>query len=222
MKKFWLSSLILIFTLYNANAQKIRLGVFVDPLFSYLKTDLSSIEPDGGRVGVNFGLMLDNFFSEHYAFTTGISLQSMGGSLNYVKGKEEFLSTSELPSLRPNTIVKYKLQYLHIPFALKMRTTEVGYVTFFAQLGLDPMINVKANADISSENLKNIGVGKEIHLFYMAYHIGAGVEYKILGNTKLMTGITYMNGFTDVTSNSGNSAEKTVMHCFELRMGVIF
>jgi len=89
-------------------------------------------------------------------------------------------------------------------------------------LGLDPMINVKANADISSENLKNIGVGKEIHLFYMAYHIGAGVEYKILGNTKLMTGITYMNGFTDVTSNSGNSAEKTVMHCFELRMGVIF
>jgi hypothetical protein len=222
MKKFWLSTIAMVAILYNAESQNIRLGVIASPLISYFKTDLSRIDPNGSRVGINVGLMLDKYFAEHYAFSTGISLQTMGGHLNYVTGKDNFHSSADLTSLPANTDVKYKLQYLHIPFAIKMRTTEIGYFTYFAQMGLDPMINVKADADISSLNLKNIGVGDEIELFYMAYHIGVGVEYKIIGNTKLMTGITYMNGFTDVTSNYGNSAEKTKMHCFELRIGVLF
>ena len=209
--------------LFTSYAQKIRFGVFVDPLISYFKTDVSRIAPDGSRLGINFGLMMDNFFAEHYAFYSGVSIQTMGGSLNYIQGKSEFRSSSDTLRMLPhNTSVKYKLQYLHIPLALKLRTTEIGYFTYFAQLGLDPMINVKANADINSLGETNIGVGEEIRTFYMAYHIGAGLEYKIVGNTALMLGLTYMNGFSDVTYNSGNSAEKTVMHSFELRVGVIF
>lgn len=228
MKKNWLIIPVLIFSLYqvqaqNDNPQNLRFGIFVNPLMSYFRTDVSRIEPDGSRIGVNFGLMMDKFFAEHYAFTTGISIHSMGGVLNYREGKDNFSSSNgEINSLPNNTSVKYKLQYLHIPFALKMRTTEIGYFTYFAEVGLDPMLNIKSSADISSFSQKNLGVGDEIHLFYMAYHIGAGVEYRILGNTRLMTGISYMNGFSDVTSNNGNSAEKTVMHSFELRIGVIF
>jgi len=228
MKKFWIITSILLFSLYHANAQngnveRIRFAIFVDPLISYFKTDLSRIAPDASRVGINFGLMMDKFFAEHYAFTTGISIQYMGGTLNYQQGKDNFsCSNDTLRSLPRNTLVKYKLQYLHIPLALKLRTTEIGYFTYFAQLGLDPMINIKAAADIASLGQKNIGVGDEIHFLYLGYHIGAGLEYRIVGNTKLMTGITYMNGFSDVTSNDGNSAEKTVMHSFELRIGVIF
>jgi hypothetical protein len=223
MKKFCLSVMILLTLLHKSEAQKVRFAVFADPLISYFKTDLSRISPDGSRAGINFGLMMDKFFAEHYAFTTGISLQSMGGTLKYVQGKNNFSSSNDtLHSLPDNTSVKYKLQYLHIPIALKLRTTEIGYFTYFVQLGLDPMINVKANADIPSLSQKNIGVGGEIRLFYMGYHIGAGLEYRILGNTKLLTGLTYSNGFSDVTSNNGNSAEKTTMNWFELRIGIIF
>ncbi|HEY4785067.1 MAG TPA: porin family protein [Bacteroidales bacterium] len=223
MKKIWFLVISLTLALhYNIKAQSTRFAIFASPLISYFKTDLSRIEPNGSRLGINIGLMMDRFFAEHYAFTTGISLETMGGHLNYLQGKDEFRSTSDLTFLKPNTDVKYKLQYLHIPLALKLRTTEIGYMTYFAQLGLDPMINVKANADISSEGIKNTGVGKEIHPIYMGYHIGAGIEYKIIGNTALMIGLTYMNGFSDITYNSGNSTEKTVMHCFELRLGVIF
>jgi hypothetical protein len=223
MKKIWFLALFTIITLFNSSAQKLRFGVFVDPLISYLRTDVSKIEPDGGRLGVNFGLMMDNFFAEHYAFSSGISLRTMGGTLNYIQGKNEFHTNSDTITMLPhNTSVKYKLQYLHIPIALKLRTTEIGYFTYYADLGLDPMVNVKASADINSLGEKNIGVGDEIRPFYMAYHIGAGFEYKIVGNTALVIGVTYMNGFSDITSNVGNSAEKTVMHSFELRVGVIF
>lgn len=223
MKKFCLSIAILLFSLYTIDAQNVRFAIFADPLISYFKTDLSRISPDGSRLGINFGLMMDRYFADHYAFSSGISIQTMGGTLRYVNGKDNFNSSNDtLHSLPSNTAVKYKLQYLHIPIALKLKTTEIGYITYFAQIGLDPMINVKANADIPSLKQDNIGVGGEIRLFYMGYHIGAGIEYRIIGNTKLMTGLTYMNGFSDVTSNFGNSAEKTVMHSFELRIGVIF
>ena len=222
MKKFWLIAILSALILNTSNAQRTRFAIFANPLVSYFKTDLSRIAPDGSRVGINVGLMMDRFFAEHYAFATGISLQTMGGSLYYEKGKTDFSTSDTLRSLPPNTSVKYKLQYIHIPIALKLRTTEIGYTTFFAQLGFDPMINVKANADIPFLSVTDIGVGGEIRLFYLAYHIGLGLEYKIVGSTALMLGLTYMNGFSDVTSNIGNSAEKTVMHSFELRLGVIF
>jgi hypothetical protein len=222
MKKLWLLIFLVILPLFSANAQKIRFAIFADPLISWMNTDVSRIESNGSRIGLNAGLMMDKFFADHYAFTTGISLQSMGGTLKYKLGKENFRNSSDITSLPPNTDVKYKLQYLHIPFALKLRTTEIGYFTYFAQVGLDPMINVKANADIKSLDITNTGVGGEINTFYMGYHISAGLEYKIIGNTALLAGITYMNGFSDVTYNSGNSVEKTVMHCFEFRIGIIF
>jgi hypothetical protein len=53
----------------------------------------------------------------------------------------------------------------------------------------------------------------------MGYHFAGGMEYNLVGNTSLMIGVSYMNGFTDVTQNSD---EKTVMHAFELRIGILF
>ena len=68
----------------------------------------------------------------------------------------------------------------------------------------------------------NVNASKEINLFYLAYHISAGMEYRLVGTTSLMVGLTYMNGFTDVTNNGGSTAEKTVINRFDLRLGVIF
>lgn len=221
MKKIWFFVALFNLTVLSTYSQNIRFAIFADPVISWIKTDVSSIESDGARPGINAGLMVDKFFAEHYAFTTGISIRSMGGFLNYTKGKNPFNSSSDIDSLRPGTSVKYKLQYLHIPLSIKLRTTEIGYFTYFAHLGLDPMINIKANADIESRNIKNANVSREIKNIYMGYHIGVGLEYKILGNTAFTTGLTYINGFTDVTDNN-SSAEKAVMHSFELRLGIIF
>lgn len=204
-------------------AQNIRFGVFANPLISWFNTDISRIGGDGNRIGINAGLVVDKFFTEHYVFSTGISIRSTGGVLKYTEGKSSFRSSnSDIASLPVNTSVKYKLQYLHVPLSLKLRTTEIGYITYYAHLGLDPMVNIKANADVKSLGITNSGVGKEINSLYMGYHIGIGLEYKIVGNTALTTGITYMNGFTDVTDNNGNSNEKTVLHSFELQLGILF
>jgi hypothetical protein len=84
------------------------------------------------------------------------------------------------------------------------------------------MVNVKSTANVKSLSLSKVGVGKEINLLYLAYHISAGLEYKIVGNTAAVIGISYMNGFTDITDNFNTATERTTMNCFEIRLGIMF
>jgi hypothetical protein len=219
LKKYILSLIALSMFMANAFSQNLRLGVVANPNISWMKTDLSRIEGDGSRIGFNIGLMVDKYFAEHYAFTTGLSIHSIGGTLRYRDEKVLHTSSSEDPTLPADSRVQYNLQYLHIPWGLKFKTTEIGYSTFFAELGVNTMINIKARANVKAQNISRVGVGEEINLFYMGYHFSGGVEYKIVGNTAIIVGITYMNGFTDVTQKTD---EKTLLHCFELRLGVIF
>lgn len=217
-RKIVFVALTVFLTIPHALAQKVQFGVFADPLISWMKTDISRIKGDGTVMGINFGLSVDNYFQEHYAFSSGISLHQMGGILNYTQGKVLKTSDGDV-TLLPGTRVQYHLQYLHVPLALKFKTSQIGYTTFFARLGLDPMVNVKSRATIKDMNISKTGVNKEINLLYMAYHVSAGIEYNIVGNTSLVAGVTYMNGFTDVTDDT---SERTFMHNIEFRIGINF
>jgi hypothetical protein len=219
MKKYWLALIVVLFTYPTLiNAQEYRFGIVASPGISWFNTDVSRIKGDGSKLGINIGLMVDRYFAEHYAFATGISIHSMGGILQYREGKTLQASSGDI-TLNPGSRVQYNLQYLHIPFGLKFKTTEIGYTTYFAQLGLNAMFNIKARASVKNQDISDESVGKEINFLYMGYHIGAGIEYRIVGNTALIGGLSYMNGFTDVTSDG---SEKTLMHGIEFKIGVIF
>jgi opacity protein-like surface antigen len=215
--KLWITLIVLIST-QIINAQQMRFGITTSPGFSWFKTDISRIKGDGTKLGINIGLMVDRYFAEHYAFSTGLSINSIGGLLSYNEGTILHTNSGN-DTLPPGSKVKYKLQYLHVPFSLKFKTTEIGYITYYAQLGLDAMVNIKARADVKAESISGANVSEEINLLYLGYHIGAGIEYKIIGNTSIVAGIKYMNGFTDVTTNN---REKTLMHGIELKLGVLF
>jgi hypothetical protein len=205
-------------TFNTIKAQFIRLGVFANPVISWMNSDVSGIHSNGTRTNAEFGLSIDNYFAPQYAFSSGISIINTGGDLLYNNIKT--LPTSEgSVALPANTDVYYKLQYIHIPLAIKMRTVQMGNMSFFAQMGFDPMVNVQASADINALNLTNEGVGNEIKPIYLAYHLSAGMEYHIGGTTGVIVGLTYMNGFSDIT-NDGSA--NITMDCFELRIGVFF
>jgi hypothetical protein len=189
-----------------------------------MNSDVSSIQNNGSRTNIDFGLSIDQYFVPQYAFSTGLSITNMGGSLVYTNGKS--LNTSEGTfNLLANSQVDYQLEYIHIPFAVKMRTPQMGFFSFFAQLGFDPMINVQARANINgstisgSINKNNEGVGQEVYPIYLGYHISAGLTYRIAGSTSLLAGLTYINGFTDVT-NEGPA--NVTMSGLEIRIGVLF
>jgi len=67
--------------------------------------------------------------------------------------------------------------------------------------------------------LNNENISDEVKLFTLGYFIGAGIEYSIAGSTAIVVGITYTNGFIDITPDSNN---KVTLSNFALRLGILF
>ncbi len=217
MKKYLFIAIIALLSV-KAFSQDMRFTVFVDPQFSWLNSDYNSIDSEGSKFGVNIGLNLDKFFAPNYAIMTGISIDNTGGNMSFDFEKDLKTGSADEPIGIGNT-VHYKLQYINIPLGLKLKTNEIGYLTFFTHLGLNGGINIKATAEVDNQTLINENISDEVRLFNLGYFIGAGAEYSIGGNAALVVGLTYTNGFIDIT-DGGDS--KVTLGNFAIRVGVLF
>jgi hypothetical protein len=204
--------------------QKLRFSIFANPCFNWLQSDLKTVQSGSISLGFDAGLTVDKFFADYYAISSGVSIGSAGGNLKYTgptAGFFNFKSHGKTIKVPNNTTIKFKLQYITIPIGLKFKTKEIGYLTYFAHLGLTTQMNIKAIGTSSDANssLADDNISDEINFFNLGYHIGAGAEYSIGGNTALVFGLTYTNGFVDITSSSG---DKITTASIALRLGILF
>ncbi|MDY6801059.1 MAG: porin family protein [Bacteroidota bacterium] len=218
MKKYLI---LIIFVVSSSEifAQGLRFTVFADPKLSWMTPDLKDVSSEGSKLGVNIGLNVDNFFAKNYAFMTGISIDNTGGKLKYDFEKKIDTKSAEDSIIPTGSVLNYKLQYINIPLGLKFKTNQIGYTTFYTHLGINGGINIKATGEVDNYELHNENISDEVILFTLGYFIGAGVEYSIAGSTAIVVGITYTNGFIDITPDSNN---KVTLSNFALRLGVLF
>ncbi|MBK7133461.1 MAG: PorT family protein [Bacteroidales bacterium] len=202
--------------------QKISLGVHADPVIGWFGSDIKETKNDGARPGFNFGLTFNKYFTPNYSFSTGISLLNTGGRLvssdTVVMEFTNFKST-----VLPGKSVIYKIQYVSVPIGLKLQTNQIGYLTFFTDLGLDPKVVVGGKADINSLNVSGEKAINELRIFNLSYHITAGIEYSLGGTTALVTGLGFENNFLDITKENGDQLKDKVTHkLLSFRLGVNF
>ena len=202
----------------GSRGQDLRFGVFVEPQLSWLTPDAKNIDRDGFRIGINGGMIMDKYFAKNYAFTTGVSISNIGGNLFY-EDSLAIKTAEEEQVMNPRTTVEYKLQYVSVPLGLKFRTNQIGYFTFFAQLGFTPQINIKARADASHDQLDRENISDEINLFNLSYFFGGGIEYSLGGSTELIGGIIFNNGFIDVLKSKNS---RDTLSFLSLRFGIMF
>lgn len=196
----------------------IRLSVHADPQISWFSSDEAEVDPDGSRFHLQTGLTMDFFFAENYAFSAGFGLNNLGGSLAYADSTL-FVSHEDSIYIMPGQTVKHKLQYLDFPVGLKLKTEELGYATFFLELGFNPMININAKGTTEDGTLDDETISETTRLFNLGYHAGLGVEYRLGGNTAIIGGLRWTAGLTDVTENDkANVALRSV----SLHIGVLF
>ncbi|MEA2106654.1 MAG: porin family protein [Bacteroidota bacterium] len=200
-------------------AQGLKFTVFADPKLSWMSPDLKDVSNEGSKLGVNIGLNVDNYFAKNYAFMTGISIDNTGGKLKYGFEKNIDTRSAEDSIIPTGSVLNYKLQYINIPLGLKFKTNQIGYTTFYTHLGINGGINIKATGEVDNFELNNKNISEEVKLFTLGYFIGAGVEYSIAGSTAIVIGITYTNGFIDITPDNNN---KVTLSNFALRLGVLF
>lgn len=222
MKRF-LALIILSMFFIAGFTQNVRMGLTASPLVSWLDSDAGSIQNDGAQIGFKFGLVTDLFFAERYSFSTGIIINNIGGSLSYGDSLN-FKASDQVYNLAPDAVIKYKLQYVDIPMTFKMESNKIGYFKYYAQFGVINQIRVSASADITAtENYSGVGCKDEVNLFNMNYTIGAGALYYFSKNTAVSLGVSYVNGFLDISNNDDKViGDKATLRHVSVNVGLLF
>ena len=208
---------LMFFTTGVVRGQGVKFGVFFDPTITKLKSDVPDVLEKKARLGFDFGMSIDYYFAENYAFATGFSLFNTGGTLIYIEGIENFRIIDKNVKINPNTPIKYNIQYVKIPLGLKFKTHRIGRMIYFVNAGLDAMVRASANADYDKE--EQADVKKEIKLFNFGGHFGGGVAYSLGGEAAVFGGFAYMKTFSDTTVPSH---DKITSDNFLLRLGIMF
>jgi hypothetical protein len=128
--------------------------------------------------------MVDKFFAERYAISTGASIGSFGGNIRYRNDENN----------------RYSIQYISIPLGVKLKTKEIGYFTYYANLGFAAQLNFKATSYYDNNQAHN--VWDNTKLFNLGYHFGLGTEYGLGGDAALVLGLKYSNGFLDIINDA--------------------
>lgn len=214
-----LATSIMLGTIISLHAQTpLRFNVHMDPQFAWFNSDDETVEPDGSIFHLQAGLQMDYFFAENYAFALGVGINNLGGNLLYADSTE-FSSKGETLLVEPGQSVKLNLQYIDIPVGLKLKTEELGYATFFLQLGFNPMINLNAKATSEDASFEKEDIRESVNLFCLGYHVGLGIEYKLGGSTAVIGGIRWTSGLTDVTDNDRANVKLSAL---SIHMGILF
>lgn len=200
-----------------------RFGLKASPNLSWFGTETRGYSNSGVDLGFSYGLIMDYEFAQNYAFSSGLQVLRVGGTLKY-----DYLHEGvETEKRREHT-----LRYLEIPATLKLRTAEMGYITYFGKFGLGLGFNIYARADDritlsnqSSLRTNDVDISDETRFLRAALIIGAGLEYSLGGNTALLGGITYHNGFSNFVDKDNPAVDnKPSVHVnyFELTLGIMF
>ena len=218
----------------KVSTSKYRLGFKVSPNISWLASDNGNMTVGDKSLQFGYGLNFDIFFADHYAIGTGFNINNTGGKYSYFAeyiGDDIDAAGAVITNMKQVGLISrdLRLKYLQIPLTFKMKTDEIGYITYWGQFGLGLNMNLKALSDdnidylyyqnkntyaweksnregsaVSTNDIKN-----EINIFSSNLIFAAGIEYNLSGNTSLLAGFTFQNGFTDAFKGSGVAKDQS-------------
>jgi len=210
--KILLISLMLSLIPQKSFSQEIQIGLYTEPLISWFSSDTDLSVNDGARPGLAFGLTYDRYFARNYAFS---SLSYSDTLLIRFKNSETELNAGDN--------ITYRIQYLSVPLGIKLKTNQIGYMTFFANTGISPKVIIGGKGDMPSKNIEKVNVTEELRLFNLGYYITIGTEYSLSGRTAIVLGIAYEDNFMDVTKDyPGQPEDKISHHMLRFRIGLNF
>ncbi len=230
MKKS-ISTFLILFSVLTVMAQegekqpKFRFGLKVSPSVAWMGLDKTrfndlDVENGGAKVKFGYGLITEFVLAKNYSILTGVEVNYLGGSINYKDANKVNYQLNDSTALFLSSRA-FKQQYITIPLALKLKTNEIGYMTYFGQIGVDLSFQIKgrandagtlyykANQDSSTHTFsvqgeeysaEDVNIYKQTGVFgflRVALNVGAGVEWNIAGNTSLLFAVNYNNGFTN-------------------------
>lgn len=184
-------------------SQDIRYAIHAMPVISWIGTDGSDYSFEGVRAGFSAGLNVFYYFNDNYAASTGISFLAAGGRQS-ATAPHLMVFNNFTQSLAPGDEMKYNLNYINIPLGVRLQTNQYGYITYFADIGLDARMMLKSTVDILAHDITHENASKEVNGFNAGWHVFAGAEYKLTLELSVFGGLGYDQDFFDITKDLKN------------------
>ena len=211
--------------------RKFRMGIYGGMGWGWMKPKTKDYTKDGSHFAYSYGLITDYNFTENYTLSTGFAISNTGGKLSY----SDSLTVSGTTKNMGMVNRKYNISYFEIPILIKMKTNQMGYFTYFAQLGVRNYMRLSSTYDetfayndagntktVSSEEIEN---SDGINFYRMAFSFGIGTEYAISKSFSAFGYLSYDNGLTNVLNNTNSISEleeNAVIKQFTLTVGFLF
>jgi len=221
--------------------KKFRFGLKITPSINWLKIDdEKSFEKGGAVAKFGYGLITEFKITSVASFVTGFQVDYDGGKITmsdtvgyFYNEDKGFLESEEVNYATPSTYAgytafllkerKYNSMYLTIPLQIKLRTKEIGYLTYFGNIGLLNSVHIKTKStdnvtsyDATGNEVKSevdkLDISKDMNFFKAGLAIGGGVEMNLSGSTSLMFGLQFTQGFMNVVKGDSKfliDGEKT-------------
>ena len=216
-----------------------RFGLKGSSNFGWVGGTSKNIVNDGTTVAFGYGIMGDYYFKSNYGISADIMLSNIKSKF---KVTEPLAFNSAMSDTVNDLRYEYNIQYLDIPLTMKIRTKEIGDMTYFGQFGVSMGFALNAKTSIVSTGLpKSISdqepteyrvngaegdaftvnnFDDKVFLFRLPLIIGGGVEYKMAGSTSLQIGVRIANAFTDMFVKDKTAIAKN--NYVALSVGVLF
>jgi hypothetical protein len=252
-QKFLLTCRALFFSLltllsYGVKAgdnRSIYAGALFSPNVNWAKPSKGPALANGTSFGYSWGGMMDlNLVKKSNNFFLSVEfLSTMLYSKIQLKG-EDMKFVRQVTKI-PYTEVNYthKINYLDIPITLKLKMNEIGYTTYFLQLGINPGILYATKAkwegtvfgmgetttvdyypNNSKDENKNQFNEFEDNTRFMRFSsiIGAGAEYRFSGNTVVMGSLRFNNGLSNYLNDKTEPNIRARNSFVSLQIGLLF
>ncbi len=251
----------------DAGSKSFRFGLKVAPSLNwYTPEDSKKFESAGLNFKFAWGLMTEFKLADVASIATGLQLDADGGKLTFKDSAYYLVSNEEavkfdkdnIATYLSDTTGKYKpyilkernynVKYVTLPAIIKMKTKEIGHMTYFGQFGVN--LSFKTKGIVNDEvddgktptedivTLKDMDISDDFQLFRTQLSVGAGVEYNLAGSTSLVAGINYNRGFSNALRKESrylfdidksvnpftysNVNQKATSHNVALTVGILF
>ncbi len=176
---------------------QVEIGLQLSPTISgnrFVAEDRYNFEKESNKLRLGVGVVVDYFFAQNYAFSTGLMYRSKGAEITYDYSRQNGDGSSERISGKDDISV----QYIELPLTLKLFTNEVapGTVLYFQVGG---SLNTKVAAQVNDKKvIDSEKVIKRFNIFEVDAKLGGGAEFQLGQSTKVFAGLTYHRGLTDI------------------------
>jgi hypothetical protein len=212
-----------------------RFGLKTAGMLTWYKPDDKKKYTSGGVSAKGcYGLMMEFRLNKVASIAMGFQVDYVGGKMTMLDTNYYFLSKDSEFLTKDDTAGKqftaykvnsriYKTTYVTLPFTLKLKTPEIGALTYYGQFGINASVRAKSrvtddvNTMIGNSHSTQVDLlnSSDMSLFMFALNIGGGAEWNLAGSTSLVFGLNWYNGFSNVLKPDSKYLFRTASNNYE-------